>query len=85
MTIHVYFPCNPLSLDFLDLIESFSLNQTVKGATHSNGHILDLVLTSGFLLINVNLVHFYVSDHKAIVFNVSVQQRRTYTKITQRK
>ena len=46
------------------------LNQIVKCAARSKGHILDLVLTSGFLPINVNLVDFHASDHKANVFNV---------------
>ena len=51
-------------------INLIHLNQIVKGATHSKGHTLDLVLTSGFLPMTVNLIDFYVSDYKAIVFNV---------------
>ncbi len=35
---------------FLDLIDSFNLIQSVKGATHSKGHTLDLVLSSALSL-----------------------------------
>ena len=36
-----------MAKDFLNLINSFYLSQSVSGPTHENGHILDLVLSYG--------------------------------------
>ena len=52
------------------LIQANFLVYTPHTHTHSKRETLDLVLISGFLLMNMNLIDFYVSDHKAIVYNV---------------
>lgn len=41
--IHVCCTEKPLTKDFLDLVESFNLVQSVSGPTHEHGHTLDLV------------------------------------------
>ena len=46
-TIHVCGPPQSFTSDFLDFGESFYLTQAVQEPTHSKGHILDLVLSSG--------------------------------------
>ena len=43
--IHVDVPNDSDSSKFLDLLESFSLQQHVVGPTHIHGHTLDLVIT----------------------------------------
>lgn len=71
--IHVCCPSHSLTSHFLDLTESFDLTQSVTGATHSKGHNLDLVLSFGLSLEDLNLVDMLVTDHKAIVSKVSLQ------------
>lgn len=55
----------PPSSEFLDFVESFNLQQSVKNPTHWKGHILDLLLSSGFW--NVELVDVFVSDQNAVI------------------
>ena len=51
--LHVNDPCNIYANRFNEILESCNLKQLVTGATHSNGHTLDLV--SPFL---ANIVYF---------------------------
>lgn len=44
--VHVCCTDTPMVKDFLHLIDSFNLTQSVSGPTHEHGHILDLVLYS---------------------------------------
>lgn len=66
--IHVCCPTHPMAQEFLDLIESFKLTQSVNAPTHSKGHIQDLVLSSGFCPLNVAITDISISDHKAVTF-----------------
>ncbi|XP_043935110.1 uncharacterized protein LOC122808205 [Protopterus annectens] len=68
--IHVCCPEKPLVSDFYDLVNCFSLNQCVSGATHVCGHTLDLVLSSGLVVENLCIQDAVFSDHKPIVFDV---------------
>ncbi len=61
-SIYVCCPSQSLTSYFLDLIYSFNLIQSVKGATHSEGHTFDLVLN----LKCFNLVNVPLTDHKAV-------------------
>ena len=38
-------PDKPLAKDYLNLIDSFNLVQSVAGSTHEHGHTVDLVLS----------------------------------------
>ncbi len=51
--IHVCCESKLLVKEFLSLIDSFNLTQSVTGPTHEKGHILDLVLSYG-LCITIN-------------------------------
>ena len=42
---HVDVPDDPHAQKLLDIIDSFSLTQTVCGPTHKGGHTLDLIIT----------------------------------------
>lgn len=66
--IHVCYPTHPMAQEFLDLIEPFNLTQSVNAPTHTKGHILDLVLSSGFCPMNVVMTVVFISDHKAVTF-----------------
>lgn len=63
--IHVCALHTPPSSDFLDFVESFNLQQSVKNPTQWKGHMLDLLLSSG--LWNVELVDVCISDHNAVI------------------
>lgn len=70
--IHVCCPSKPMISQFLELVDSFNLTQSVTGPTHEHGHTLDLVLSLGFPLLNVELNDTCLSDHKPIIFNASL-------------
>ncbi len=68
--VHVCCPSNLLAKDFISLIDSFDLVQLVKSPTHSHGHTLDLVLSRGFSVLDIELGDYSFSDHKPILFTV---------------
>lgn len=49
--VHICCPsaCCP-SMDFIDVVHSLNLTQSVEGPTHLMGHTLDIVLSSGLIL-----------------------------------
>ena len=72
--VHVDDPSNDDALRFLDLLESLGLEQHVDESTHTHGHILDLVITRiGDDILNESpKSDFYISDHIAIICNISL-------------
>ena len=57
--------------DFLHLIDSFNLTQLVMSPTHIHGHTLNLILTSGIPVPNVQINEVSLSDHWPIMFSTS--------------
>ncbi len=45
--------------------------QSVLEPTHSHGHTLDLILSFGFSIHNVEIANTLLSDHKPVILNVS--------------
>ena len=91
--IHVCCPDKPLVKDFLSLIDSFNLVQCVSGPTHEHGHTLDLVLSHGLTVCNLEICDNVFSDHMPILFDVGfscaavkscapTQRRRTINPFT---
>ena len=87
--IHVCCPDKPLVKDFLSLIDSFNFVQCVSGSTHEHGHTLDLILSYGLCVSNLEICDVVFSDHKPVLFNVVLscmevkprapaQRRRTF-------
>ena len=70
--IHVDVPNNSDSTKFLDILESFSLQQHVVGPTHIHGHTLDLVITrqSDQIVRSTPRVDRYFSDHASVFCNL---------------
>ncbi|KAL6455414.1 hypothetical protein MHYP_G00361580 [Metynnis hypsauchen] len=68
--IHVCCPLKPLARDFLHLIDSFNFVQSVSAPTQEHGHTLDLVLTHGFTVSNLEVCDAAFSDHMPIVFDM---------------
>lgn len=58
------------STDFMGILDSFNLTQTVQEPTHAKGHTLDLVLHHGLNLDNLTTVDICVLDHKAVLFSI---------------
>ena len=69
MNIHVDDPDNSDSVEFLDLIESMSLNRHVTTPTHRSGHTLDLIITreSDSLVSTTPISGCFLSDHCTIL------------------
>ena len=84
--IHVDMEANRFAADFLHLTESFNLIQHVYAATHTHGHTLDLIFTLGLKLNALTIDELFVSDHKAITFNIdfSVDSQSAKRKVQSR-
>ena len=70
--IHVCCPENPLVQDFLNIIDSFNLVQSVLGPTHERGHTLDLVSSHGLPVFNLEICDAFFSDHMPVLFEAAV-------------
>ncbi len=70
--IHICCPSNGLAREFLNLIDSFNLVQSVTGPTHKLGHTLDLVLSYGLTVCDFEIMETGFSDHKSVVFNITL-------------
>ncbi|XP_055505939.1 leucine zipper protein 2-like [Leucoraja erinacea] len=57
---------------FMNLVESFNLPLLTTGPTHKLGHTLDLVPLSGLPTCNTDIIDACVSDHSAIIFDISL-------------
>ncbi len=62
----------PLVKDFLSLIDSFNLVQWVCGPTHEHEHTLDLVLSHGLSVSNVEICESVISDHMPVLVEVAL-------------
>ncbi|XP_055022551.1 uncharacterized protein LOC129412584 [Boleophthalmus pectinirostris] len=66
INIHVDSPsCKPAA-DFLQLLDTFNLQQHVDVPTHSRGHTLDLVISNSAPISNLQVYDLGVSDHKVV-------------------
>uniref|UniRef100_A0A8C6VRF7 Reverse transcriptase domain-containing protein n=1 Tax=Nothobranchius furzeri TaxID=105023 RepID=A0A8C6VRF7_NOTFU len=69
--IHICCPTKPLVKEFLDILDSFDLQQLVKDPTHERSHTLDLVLSFGLCASDLFVDQVCISDHFPIIFNIS--------------
>ena len=69
---HVDDPSNAHAARFLNILDSYNLEQHVKTKTHTHGHTLDLVITrSGEIEVrDLELDDTVPSDHSAVVFTL---------------
>lgn len=67
--IHLCCPTKPLVTEFKNLIDSFDFVQWVQEPTHTHGHRLDLVLSHGFRLSDIEISETCFSDHKLVLFS----------------
>jgi len=76
--IHVCCQSKPLTMEFLNLIDSFNMVQWVKDPTHSHGHTLDLVLSHGVFITDVQVFKTLISDHMPVMFSMSLPPTRSH-------
>lgn len=72
VNVHVCCPDKPVARDFLTLIDSFNLVQSVSGATQERGHTLDHVLSLGRAVSHLEMCNAVHSDHMAVIFEVAL-------------
>ena len=70
--VHVDNVCDSNAKELNAVLETFGLTQHVSGPTHSRGHTLDLLITKGVNISNVNVVDVALSDHFCVFFDLSV-------------
>ena len=81
-------PHDPDAIKFADLLESFGLQQHVKGSTHKKGHTLDLIITrcSENVLASSPTVDRFFPDHASVCCRLipkkppAAEKRVTYRK-----
>lgn len=66
LNVHVCYPDKPMVSEFLQLVDSFNLIQFVTSPTHEQGHILDLVLSLGLPISNIDVYNYCLP----VIFNV---------------
>ena len=72
--IHVCCPENPLASGFLNIIDSFDFVQYMSDPTHERGHTLDLVLSYGLPVSNLEICKPFFSDHMPVLFDVALRR-----------
>ena len=80
--IHVDSASCSFASDFMTLLDCFSITQHVIGPTHTKGHTLDLVCSTGTTPGHLQCEDLAISDHFAISFSVSVPAPRLPSKRT---
>ena len=81
--IHVDDIKNVDVVTFLDVLESFGLQQHVTQPTHVLGHTLDLIISwySDNLLKAPPVTYFFVSDHTSLMCNVTLRVSYSTAKV----
>ena len=74
--LHVDDPCSIYANRFNEILESCNLKQHVTGATHANGHTLDLVISKkdNPLITEIKIFNPVISDHCAVHCNLRIQK-----------
>ncbi len=65
-------PQKPLVREFIQLLNYFSFTQFISGPTHIQDNILDLVMSLGFPITNIEVRDAGLSDHLPIIFDCSI-------------
>ncbi|MGH0177405.1 UNVERIFIED_CONTAM: hypothetical protein FKN15_075117 [Acipenser sinensis] len=62
----------PFSAEFLSLLECLGFTQPVNIPTHNKGHTLDLVISTGLTVNNLQVQEWGVSYHQAVLVDVEL-------------
>ena len=69
--LHVDVTSDPISREFLNLLNCLDFKQHVMQLTHNRGHTLDLVITNGLFIGVFSVADLAVSDHYCVFFNIT--------------
>lgn len=83
--LHVDNTSDPVSREFLNLLNCLDFKQHITQPTHSRGHTLDLVITYGLSIGVPSVVDLAVSDHYCVFFNITSFNQREVPVRTVRK
>ncbi|XP_041642854.1 uncharacterized protein LOC121509496, partial [Cheilinus undulatus] len=78
--IHVDSTSCTLTSEFLSLLDCFNITQHVQGPTHSKGHTLDLVCSTGLTPFIPQCLDLAISDHHAVFLSIPTLLPRQLTK-----
>ena len=70
--VHVCCPDKPMAKDFSNLIDYFNLVKSVSGPTQEQGHTLDIVLSYGLPVFNLETCDTVFSDHMSVLFEAAL-------------
>ncbi|XP_071754179.1 uncharacterized protein LOC139910701 [Centroberyx gerrardi] len=68
--IHIDSPDCKSAIEFLDILNCFNFTQHVNFPTHSRGHIVDLVCSTGLHIRNLSSIDLTISDYLAIILDI---------------
>ena len=60
------------AIEFLELLQCFNFTQHVNFPTHTRGHTLDLVCSTGLTLHQLSSLNLNISDHLAITMDIDI-------------
>lgn len=69
--LHIDNLLDPLSTDFLNILNVMDFTQNIMHLTHNRGHTLDLVITYGLSTSVSSVVDLAVSDHYCVFFEIT--------------
>ncbi|KAK5918736.1 hypothetical protein CgunFtcFv8_003473 [Champsocephalus gunnari] len=78
--IHIDDPTSIYAIEFLETLQCFNFTQHINFPTHSHGHILDLVCSTG--VDHLSSLDPHISDHLAITMDINIpiqKHKRTIT------
>ncbi|XP_033996249.1 uncharacterized protein LOC117490598 [Trematomus bernacchii] len=82
--IHVDDPTCKYASEFKETLHCCNFSQHINFPTHSRGHILDLVCSTGLTIHHLSSLNLHISDHLAIIMDINIpipaqKQKRTIT------
>ncbi|XP_010774485.1 uncharacterized protein [Notothenia coriiceps] len=82
--IHIDDPTCKYASEFKETLHCCNFSQHINFPTHSRGHILDLVCSTGLTIHHLSSLNLHVSDHLAIIMDINIpipaqKQKRTIT------
>jgi len=72
LNVHVDVAHNKQAKELTAFLEMFSLTQRVTEPTHSRGHTLDVLISKGVVILNMEVVDVALSDNFCVLFDLSV-------------
>ncbi|XDV31632.1 hypothetical protein PO909_002599 [Leuciscus waleckii] len=77
--VHIDTNCKS-AIEFLEMLHCFNFTQHVNFPTHSQGHILDLVCSTGLTISHLSSLNLNISDHLVITMNIDLPITTTKNK-----